>query len=34
MVSFRVGGVSELVRPGITGYLAEPENIEDFRDGL
>lgn len=25
MVSFRVGGVTDLVRPGITGYLAEPE---------
>ena len=24
LVSFRVGGVPELVRPGITGYLAEP----------
>ncbi len=34
MISFNVGGVSELVRPGITGYLAEPENTEDFRDGI
>lgn len=34
MVSFRVGGVTELVRPGVTGYLAEPENIEDFRAGI
>jgi len=30
MVSFKVGGVPDLVRPGITGYLAEPENVEDF----
>ena len=34
MVSFKVGGVPDLVRPGITGYLAEPENAEDFRDGI
>jgi len=34
MVSFKVGGVPDLVRPGITGYLAEPENVEDFRDGI
>jgi len=33
MVSFKVGGVPDLVRPGITGYLAEPENVED-RDGI
>lgn len=26
MVSFRVGGVPELVRPGITGELADPED--------
>ena len=34
MVSFRVGGVPELVRPGVTGYLAEAENVEDFRQGV
>ena len=34
VVSFRVGGVPEHVRPGITGYLAEPEDVEDFRDGI
>ena len=34
VVSFRVGGVPEHVRPGITGYLAEPEDAEDFRDGI
>jgi glycosyltransferase involved in cell wall biosynthesis len=26
MVSFKVGGVPDLVRPGVTGLLAEPEN--------
>jgi glycosyltransferase involved in cell wall biosynthesis len=34
MVSFRVGGVPDIVRPGITGYLAEPENPEDFSRGI
>jgi glycosyltransferase involved in cell wall biosynthesis len=34
VVAFRVGGVPEQVRPGITGYLAEPENVEDLRAGI
>jgi glycosyltransferase involved in cell wall biosynthesis len=34
VVSFRVGGVPEHVRPGQTGYLAEPEDIDGFRDGI
>jgi glycosyltransferase involved in cell wall biosynthesis len=34
MVSFKVGGVPDLLRPGITGYLAEPENPEDFCNGI
>jgi glycosyltransferase involved in cell wall biosynthesis len=34
MVSFDVGGVSDLVRPGITGYLAKPENSQDFGQGI
>lgn len=34
MVSFKVGGVPDLVRPGITGYLAEPENAEDLCRGI
>jgi glycosyltransferase involved in cell wall biosynthesis len=34
VVSFRVGGVPDLVRPGITGYLAEPENTEDLCTGI
>jgi len=29
MVSFKVGGVPDPFA-GITGYLAEPENVEDF----
>ena len=34
MVSCKIGGVGDLVRPGITGYLAEPENVEDLRNGI
>jgi glycosyltransferase involved in cell wall biosynthesis len=34
MVSFKVGGVADLVRPDITGYLAEPEDIQDFQKGI
>ncbi|UBF27346.1 glycosyltransferase family 4 protein [Kovacikia minuta CCNUW1] len=34
MVSFKVGGVPDLVRPGVTGYLATPENTTDFCDGI
>lgn len=34
MVSFKIGGVPELVRSGITGYLAEPENVKDFSNGI
>jgi glycosyltransferase involved in cell wall biosynthesis len=34
MVSFRIGGVPDLIRPGITGYLAEPENAKDLSDGI
>lgn len=33
MISFKVGGVPDLVRPGITGYLANPEDIKDFQQG-
>jgi glycosyltransferase involved in cell wall biosynthesis len=32
MVSFRVCGVPDTVRPGVTGLLAEPEDVMDFRD--
>lgn len=34
MVSFKVGGVPDLVRPGITGYLATPEDVFDFCNGI
>jgi glycosyltransferase involved in cell wall biosynthesis len=34
MVSFDVGGVPDLVRPGITGYLARPADAQDLRDGI
>lgn len=34
VVSFRVGGVPDPVRPGETGYLAGPEDVDDFRRGI
>jgi glycosyltransferase involved in cell wall biosynthesis len=34
MVSFNIGGVPDLVRPGKTGYLAAPEDTADFRNGI
>ncbi len=34
MVSFKIGGVPDLVRPGITGYLATAEDTEDFSQGI
>ncbi len=34
MVSFKIGGVPDLVRPGITGYLAAPEDARDFANGI
>lgn len=34
MVSFKIGGVSDLVRPEITGYLAEPEDPIDLCNGI
>ena len=34
VVSFRVGGVPDHVRPGETGFLAEPEDFLGFRDGI
>lgn len=33
-VSFDIGGVADLVRPGVTGYLAEPENISELGAGI
>ncbi len=34
IVSFKVGGVPDLVRPGVTGYLAQPEDAQDFCHGI
>jgi glycosyltransferase involved in cell wall biosynthesis len=34
MVTFDVGGTSETVRPGETGYLARPEHPQDLCDGI
>ena len=34
MVSFKVGGVPDLVRHNITGYLATPEDSNDFGRGI
>jgi glycosyltransferase involved in cell wall biosynthesis len=34
MVSFKVGGVPDLVRPNVTGYLAQLGDISDFRKGI
>ncbi len=34
MVSFNIGGVPDLVRPKITGYLASPEDANDFSNGI
>ncbi|WP_421656723.1 glycosyltransferase family 4 protein [Leptothermofonsia sp. ETS-13] len=33
-VSCKVGGVPELIRPGVTGYLAEPGNPADLCKGI
>ena len=34
MVSFNVGGVPDLVRPGITGYLARANDTDDLSQGI
>jgi glycosyltransferase involved in cell wall biosynthesis len=34
MVSFQVGGVPDLVRPGVTGFLAEPEDPKGLSAGI
>lgn len=33
-VSFDVGGVSDMVRPGVTGLLAEPENAKQLAERI
>lgn len=34
VVSFKVGGVPDIVRPEMTGYLAQPEDASDFGTGI
>lgn len=34
MVSFKIGGVLDLVRHKVTGYLAAPEDTGDFCNGI
>jgi glycosyltransferase involved in cell wall biosynthesis len=34
VVAFSVGGVPDVVRHGVTGYLAEPENSTDLCNGI
>jgi len=34
VVAFNICGVPDIVRPGITGYLADPEDIEDYCNGI
>jgi glycosyltransferase involved in cell wall biosynthesis len=34
VVAQNIGPIPELVRPGLTGYLAEPENVSDFAYGI
>ncbi|NJP22259.1 MAG: glycosyltransferase [Hydrococcus sp. CRU_1_1] len=34
MVSFKVGGIPDLVRPDVTGYLAQPDDAKDFTRGI
>jgi glycosyltransferase involved in cell wall biosynthesis len=34
IVSFKVGGVPDLVRPDVTGYLATPEDAKDLCSGI
>ncbi|GBO56891.1 glycosyltransferase [Pseudanabaena sp. lw0831] len=34
MVSFHIGGVPDLVRPMVTGYLAKTEDAKDFCNGI
>jgi glycosyltransferase involved in cell wall biosynthesis len=34
MISFKIGGVPDLVRPSVTGYLAIPEDADDLLNGI
>ncbi len=31
VVGFNAGGIPDMVRPGVTGFLAERENVSDLR---
>ena len=34
VVGFKIGGLPDLIQQNKTGYLAEPYNIEDLKDGI
>jgi glycosyltransferase involved in cell wall biosynthesis len=34
VVAFNVGGIPDIVEHGVTGYLAEPFDLDDFRNGI
>ncbi len=34
VVGFRIGGLPDIVEPGVSGYLAEPENTQDLAQGI
>jgi glycosyltransferase involved in cell wall biosynthesis len=34
VVSFRVGGVPDIVRPGLSGFLADPEDSKQLSTGI
>ena len=34
LISYNIGGVSELVRHGITGYLSKYKDTQDFCNGI
>ncbi len=34
VVAFRIGGLPDIVEPGVSGYLAEPESTQDLAQGI
>ena len=34
VIASRVGGIPEIVRDGVTGFLTEPGNVSELRDKL
>jgi glycosyltransferase involved in cell wall biosynthesis len=34
VVGFNIGGIPDMVRPGTTGWLAEPESVRSLRDAI